>query len=150
MDDARPVRLGQGVEQDGADLRHPPYGQPAVASDGTGQGLPADQLHDDDGGSLVLHDVMDGDDPGVAESHRRTGLAGEPPEQHGSVVVVHPRREQDLFDGDLASEELQVEAAPHPAHAALADAFDQLVAAGDEFGMWLGHAHTLGPGGVLR
>ncbi len=145
VDDPRPVRLGQRVEDGGADLGHPLHGHPAPAADGGGQGLPADQLHDDDGGAVVFHDVMDGDDPRVAESDRCASLAGEPPEQRGTVVVVHALREEDLLDGDLTSEELLVQATPDPAHTALADTFDQLVPAGDEFGILLGHAHTLGP-----
>ncbi len=150
MDDPRPVRFGQCVEHDGADLGHTPHGQPALAADGRGEGLPADQLHHDDGGAVVLDDVVDGDDPGVADSDRSAGLAGEPPEQRRAVAVVHARREEDLLDGDLAPEELLVQPTPDPAHAALANAFDQLVPAGDEFGILLGHAHTLDPAEPIR
>ena len=143
VDDPRPVCLGEGVEDDRADLGHPPYGQPALCADGGGQRRTADELHDDDGGTVVLHHVMDRDDPRVAENDRGTGLTGEASDERGPLVVVHPRGEEDLLDGDLASEELPVLCTPDAAHAALADAFDQFVPACDEFGVLLGHAHTL-------
>lgn len=140
VDDPRVVCLGECVKHGGADLRHPPHGQSALLADRCGQGLSADELHHDDGGAVVLHDVVDGDDPGMAEGDRRAGLAGEASEQRASVPIVQPRREGDLLDGDLAPEELPVETPPDPAHAALADPFDKLVPPGDEFGVLLGHA----------
>ncbi|MFE2168494.1 hypothetical protein ACFXB3_26075 [Streptomyces sp. NPDC059447] len=51
----------------------------------------------------------------MAESDRRASFANEPPEQRGAVVVFHARREEDLLERDLTSEEVLVEGAPDPA-----------------------------------
>lgn len=71
-----------------------------------------------------------------------------PSAQWGPSVspVVQARREEDLLDGDLSAGELLVNAPPYTAHTAVADAFEQLVPPGDEFGVLLGHARTVGPG----
>ncbi len=125
--DAHGVRGAQGAEDGEAD----PGGLGGVqgaAPEQLVQRLAAHQLHDDPRQPVLLlgDDVVDGDGGGMLDAGGGAGLPVEPvggPLEHLVLGVAGQPR---LLHGDFALDQL-VERAPHRAHAAGADAFEEAV-----------------------
>ncbi len=97
VDDAAPVRGGQGRGDLGRDVEHL-VGRHRAAADPIGEGLALQVLHHEVGGAVgELPEVADVDDVGVADGRRRLRLANEA--AHDLLVA-----------GDLAAEHLHREA----------------------------------------
>ncbi len=112
----------------GDDRHHLGGGQGAALRDQVRQGAALDVLHDQVGGGVTagqlgLAVVVDAYDVGVGERGDGLGLGREP---LGEAGLVQQRGQQRL-DGDLALQD-GVLGAPHLAHAAHRDAFEQAVA----------------------
>jgi hypothetical protein len=84
------------------------------------QGEAAEQLHDDEGGALELHQIGDVDDVAVANAVDRARLLEEA--RHRIPPARSVGTEQ--LERHLAAE-LDVLGAVHPAHAPVADELDQ-------------------------
>jgi hypothetical protein len=121
VDDAVAVGVGErlGDRDRGADPfpdRHRP------AADAVPQGLPLDQLHDQELDPVLLADLVDDGDAGVVQGRRRLRLAAEPQDP---FARPGPFRRQYL-DRDVPVQ-LGVEGLPGQPHASLADNLDEAV-----------------------
>ena len=86
-----------------------------------------DELHDDPRAPVLLGHVEDGDDAGVTEPRRGSGLAMGPLVGLGAFVRGQAVADAQFLDGDLAAEDL-VPRAPHRAHRTPADGLLKAVA----------------------
>ncbi|GAA3418744.1 hypothetical protein GCM10018952_55500 [Streptosporangium vulgare] len=119
MHDPGGVGVAERVEHPDADLGGLDHRQRAALPHGLLQRPGADQLHHDPGAAVLLDDVVNGDDAGVAEPGRRTGLAQHPPVGSLGARVVESVGEDQLLDRDVPVEQ-DVVRVPHHAHAATA------------------------------
>ncbi len=137
MDDALPVGVAEGVGDLFRDVDDMLDGQRVllVLLQQLAQVLPVEQFHDEVEHALVLTEVVyDGDAP-VLEGGGHPGLAPEALAQDtGEVLVVMGAQGFEAFHGDLTAQRL-VEGAPHLAHTAAPDQFEQPVPALDQPGV---------------
>lgn len=137
VDDALLVRVAEGVGDLFRDVDDMLDGQRVllVLLKELAQVVPVEQLHDEVEHALVLAEVVhDGDAP-VLEGGGHPGLAPEAFAQDaGERLVVLGSHGFEAFDGDLPAQRL-VAGAPHLAHAAAPDQFEQSVPALDQPGV---------------
>ena len=133
------VRGLQRSEDAETDLGHPVRRQRAGVPHQLGQAAGRQQLHDDPGPVVLLHDVVGPHDVGVAEPGGRPRLPHRPFAQVGDLRGAELRGEPHLLHGHLPVQDVVVRL-PHGAHAALPDRTDEAVAAA-EGALVVGRAH---------
>ena len=139
VDDAHPVRVGQGVQDALGDPGGLVAGQLAPLVEDLAQGLALDVLHDDEGDivrpavrvhALVLAGVVDRDDRGVVEAGAGLGLSAEAGEERGIAREVAAQH----LDGDRTLE-AQVDPPVDLGHAAAADQLTHFVPSAEQTGL---------------
>ena len=121
MDDAGLVRMRQTRADLFDQLHLPQHGQGRTQPQHVGKGFAADVLHRDEGQALVLTDVEDRDDIGVAETSGGGRLAREAVPKLRSVEF-----RSELFDGHVPAD-ARVAGAIESAHPAPTDQVNDLV-----------------------
>ncbi len=127
MDDAADVGGMERLADLGAHPGGLSRGQRPGLADDRRQVLALDQLHHDVRPGVVLAEVVDGDDVGVAQRRSRTGLVAEPGQEVGVASELGPQQ----LDGDVALE-LRVARAIDPGHAALSEKLQQAVSPAED------------------
>ncbi len=102
-------------------------GQGTGLADDRREVLALDQLHHDVRPGVVLAEVVNGDDVGVAQRRGRPGLVTEP----GQEVGVAPELGAQQLDGNVALE-LRVARAIDAGHAALSEKLQQTVSPAED------------------
>lgn len=114
------VRGAQGRQDLGADLGGLGRGQSAALPDHLAQGARREQLHGDPRMAAILHHVVDGRHPRMADPSRGPGLPESPPEEGLLFLPCQVHRGRDLLDGDVTPEDLVI-GPPDGSHTAPAD-----------------------------
>ncbi len=127
VQDAGGVGVPQRVEHADADLGGLHHRQRPALPHGLLQRPGAHQLHDDPGTSVLLDDVVDGDDARVAEPRGGPCLAQHAPVRDLLARLVEAEGQDQLLDRDVAVKE-HVVGVPDHAHATTADRREQAVA----------------------
>jgi len=99
------------ADQLSADSGHRGGRQRTILVDDLLQGAGPHELHDDPGPAVILDDVVDDYDAGVAQPGGGPSLPLGALVEHITVGVTQPRVDQDLLDGDVPGR------APRPGHA---------------------------------
>jgi hypothetical protein len=141
--DARSVGVGKGVSDLLADLCHPLPGQSALPGDLGAERQTGDQSHDDPRHAILLDHVINRDHPGMVQPGHGPRLTHRAGHHVSAGGVRQALRQQHLLDRHLAVEHL-VMAAPHPAHAALADRLQQAISLADQHSHPTRHAGMIG------
>ena len=104
------------------------------------QRLAVEELHDEEGGAVLLAEVVDGRDVGVAEAGAEPGLGAEPLGEVGVVAAVGTQH----LDRDVPVERLVV-GPPDLAHATRREHLGEAVAVGEQGARFADHGRAPPP-----